>query len=128
SSFVVRSLGRLRTGSWSVVVWVVGLLALIALAAPQLWYPLWFDQGAFAACADVLQQGGAIFSDCWDVRGPAAALDYALPALISPAPLAVHVFDLLCQAATAVLLGRLAFKLFGRRAGIIAGVLYCVLY
>ncbi|MCL5998784.1 MAG: glycosyltransferase family 39 protein [Chloroflexi bacterium] len=107
---------------------LIGTAILFAIAAPQLWYPLWFDQGAFAACAQELQHGGVMYRDCWDVRGPAAALAYLIPLLASPSPVAVHVFDLLCQAGTAILLGLLARDMFGRRAGIVAGVLYWLLY
>ena len=57
------------------------LPALIAL--PLIWTPLWFDQGAFGACADVLRRGGLFFRDCWDVRGPLTPILYAIPTLVS---------------------------------------------
>ncbi|HEY3342453.1 MAG TPA: hypothetical protein VGK81_10560, partial [Anaerolineae bacterium] len=104
------------------------LIALAALAAPQLWYPLWFDQGAFAACADIVRQGGVIFRDCFDVRGPAVVVAYLIPRLFSPSPVAIHVFDLLCQVVTAALLGLLARRMWNRWAGIAAGALYWLLY
>jgi hypothetical protein len=104
------------------------LIALAALAAPQLWYPLWFDQGAFAACADIMRQGGVMFRDCFDVRGPAVVVAYLIPRLLSPSPVVIHVFDLLCQVVTAVLLGQLARRMWNRWAGIAAGVLYWLLY
>jgi hypothetical protein len=98
------------------------------LAAPQLWYPLWFDQGAFAACADILRQGGVMFRDCFDVRGPAVVVAYLIPRLFSSSPVAIHIFDLLSQVITAVLLGLLARRMWNRWAGIAAGVLYWLLY
>jgi hypothetical protein len=107
---------------------VLGGIALAALAAPQLWYPLWFDQGAFAACADILRQGGVMFRDCFDVRGPAVVVAYLIPRLFSSSPVAIHVFDLLCQVITAILLGLLARRMWNRWAGIAAGVLYWLLY
>ena len=107
---------------------VLLVVALGLLAAPQLWYPLWFDQGAFAACADILRQGGVMFRDCFDVRGPAVVIAYLIPRLFSSSPVAIHVFDLLCQVITAVLLGLLARRMWNRWAGIAAGVLYWLLY
>ena len=104
------------------------IIILAALAAPQLWYPLWFDQGAFAACADVLHRSGVMFRDCFDVRGPAAAVAYLIPRLLTSSPVAIHAFDLLCQAVTALLLGALAGRMWNRRAGFAAGVLYWLLY
>ena len=107
---------------------VLLVVALGLLAAPQLWYPLWFDQGAFAACADILRQGGVMFRDCFDVRGPAVVIAYLIPRLFSSSPVAIHVFDLLCQVVTAVVLGLLARRMWNRWAGIAAGVLYWLLY
>jgi hypothetical protein len=107
---------------------VLLVVALGLLAAPQLWYPLWFDQGAFAACADILRQGGVMFRDCFDVRGPAVVVAYLIPRLFSSSPVAIHVFDLLCQVVTAVVLGLLAHRMWNRWAGIAAGVLYWLLY
>ncbi|MCL4506649.1 MAG: glycosyltransferase family 39 protein [Chloroflexi bacterium] len=107
---------------------VIAGVALLAVALPQLWYPLWFDQGALAACADALRRGGALFRDCWEVRGPAAVLAYAIPMLASPSPVAIHAFDLLWQALTAFMLALLARRLFGTRAAIVAAVLYWLMY
>lgn len=106
----------------------IAVVACLALAAPQLWYPLWFDQGAFAACADALRRGGVMYRDCWEVRGPLAVVAYLIPMLVSPAPLAIHAFDLAWQALTAVMIAIFGRKLFGTRAGIAAGVLYWLLY
>ncbi|HEY3290383.1 MAG TPA: glycosyltransferase family 39 protein [Anaerolineae bacterium] len=107
---------------------IIVVAACLTLALPQLWYPLWFDQGAFAACADALRQGGVMYRDCWEVRGPLAVVAYLIPMLISPSPLAIHVFDLAWQALTAVMIVIFGRKLFGSRAGIVAGVLYWLLY
>jgi hypothetical protein len=107
---------------------VLLVVALGLLAAPQLWYPLWFDQGAFAACADILRQGGVMFRDCFDVRGPAVVVAYLIPRLFSSSPVAIHVFDLLCQVITAIVLGLLARRMWNRWAGIAAGALYWLLY
>jgi hypothetical protein len=92
---------------------VLFIVALAVLALPQLWYPLWFDQGAFAACADVIRRGGVMYRDCWEVRGPLAAFAYVIPKVLSISPVFVHGFDLLCAAGTSVLIGLLVRELFG---------------
>ncbi len=91
---------------------VLLLLALVAL--PLVWTPLWFDQSAFAACADVLRRGGLFFRDCWDSRGPLTPILYALPTLVSPTPMAVQAFNLMWSLATSILAGMLAWRLFGK--------------
>ena len=94
---------------------IIGMaLLMLATAFQQIWYPLWFDQSAFASCADVLRRGGAFFGDCWDSRGPLTPMLYALPALISPTPAAIQVFNLLWVAATCVGVALLAWRMFGR--------------
>ena len=90
---------------------LVAGLALLVLGLPQLLYPLWFDQGAFAACAQTLLRGGALYRDCWEVRGPLVPLLYALPMGLAPQAgwtLAIHVFDLASAAVTAILIGLIA--------------------
>jgi len=104
--------------------WVVMALA----ALPQLMYPLWFDQGAFAACGAALHAGGIFLRDCWEARGPLTPLLYAIPMTFSAAPIAVRLFDVLWQMATAVLLGMVTRDLFGRTAGNIAALVYFLMY
>ena len=67
----------------------VGILTVVAclsLAAPQLWYPLWFDQGAFAACADALRRGVWVAGRCvasagdWEGLPTRAGLSHMRPA------------------------------------------------
>lgn len=99
-------------------------LALLAVAMPQAWYPMWFDQGAFAACGDALRRGGVFLRDCWDVRGPLTPMLYALATTLGQAQMAVFVFNLAWQAAASVLLGMLAGRMFGRMAGLAAATLY----
>lgn len=104
--------------SWSaLILTVVAGVLLLALGLPQLFYPWWFDQGAFAACAQVLLRGGAMYRDCFEVRGPLMAFWYALPMALSPQsmwPLATHAFDLLSAALTAILIGLIAREWFER--------------
>ena len=101
----------------------LGALALLSVGLPQVWYPMWFDQGAFAACGDVLRRGGVFLRDCWDVRGPLTPALYALATVFSQTQAAVFAFNLAWQAASAVLLGVLARRMFGSAsAGVVAGV------
>jgi hypothetical protein len=102
----------------------LAILGLLGVGLPQVWYPLWFDQGAFAACGDVLRRGGVFLHDCWDVRGPLTPALYALAMAISPTPVAIFAFNLAWQAASAALLGALAWRMFGSAlAGWVAGAL-----
>ena len=100
-----------RTGWLERLFLIFAGVALLILGLPQLLYPLWFDQGAFAACAQVVLHGGALFRDCWEVRGPLTPLLYALPMAVAPQaiwPIAIHAFDLACAALAAVWVGLLA--------------------
>ena len=99
-------------------------LGLLSVGLPQIWYPLWFDQGAFAACGDVLRSGGIFLRDCWDVRGPLTPALYALALALGGTPVAIFAFNLAWQAASAGLLGLLAWRTFGSAlAGWVAGAL-----
>jgi hypothetical protein len=104
------------------------IAGLVILAVPQLLYPLWFDQGAFTACADVLLLGGNMYRDCWEVRGPITPMLYTIPRSISNSPMAVHVFDLLWQALTAYVIFRLTQQFFGAKSANIAAMLYWLMY
>ncbi len=106
------------------IAWMVMALA----ALPQLMYPLWFDQGAFAACGAALRGGGVFLRDCWEARGPLTPLLYTVPMLVSVAPVALRVFDIVWQAGTALALGGLARDMFGKTAGNVAALLYFLMY
>lgn len=112
----------------SLIAIVIAALLLALAALPQLVYPLWFDQGAFAACGASLRAGGVFLRDCWEARGPLTPLLYAIPMAISAAPVAIRVFDIAWQTATAFALGGLARDLFGRTAGSVAALLYGLMY
>lgn len=108
----------------------VGLILLLVLVGlPQLLYPLWFDQGVFATCADVLRGGGMMYRDCWDVRGAATPVVYALARVVSSQPIAIHILDLFWQGLTALVLGDLARRLFrSQLSAVFASGLYLLLY
>ena len=101
---------------------------LIGVALPQLLYPLWFDQGAFAACADIIRRGGVMYRDCWEVRGPLLPLLLTLPRSLSSSAATIHAFELMWQALTALTLGLLARRMFGRLAAFIAPTLYWLMF
>ena len=113
-------------------------LILLVLAAPQLWYPLGFDQAVYAACGDVIRRGGVPIRDCFETKQMGVMVMYAIPMALSAALqgapsaafMAIHGFTLLWTAATAVVIARLGWALFGRntRAGVFAGVAYWLIY
>lgn len=113
-------LPSLRGKALPMIFWI--LMAIAAL--PQLVYPLWFDQGAFAACGASIRDGGIFLRDCWEERGPLTPMLYALPMALSAAPVAIRVFDIAWQAGTALILHGLARDLFGKTAGNVAALLY----
>jgi hypothetical protein len=110
--------------------WLKALLvvALGLLAAPQLWYPFGFDQGVYAACGDVIRRGGIPIQDCFETKQPGVMVMYAIPMLISLAPMAIHAFTLLWTALTAIVIGVTASRLFHPSAAWPAAVLYWLAY
>ena len=107
-----------------IVLMALAALGLLSVGLPQVWYPMWFDQGAFAACGDALRRGGGFLRACWDVRGPLTPALYALATAFSQTQAAVFAFNLAWQAASAALLGILARRMFGGAlAGVVAGAL-----
>ncbi|MCW1966674.1 MAG: glycosyltransferase family 39 protein [Anaerolineae bacterium] len=107
---------------------IAAALLLIGVGLPHLLYPLWFDQGAFAACADVIRRGGVMYRDCWEVRGPLMPLLLALPRSLSTAPAALHAFELLWQVLTTLALAALARRMFGNLAALLAAALYWLMF
>ena len=110
--------------------WPKTLLVIILalLAAPQLWYPMGFDQGVYAACGDVIRRGGIPIQDCFETKQPGVMVMYAIPMLVSLAPMAIHAFTLLWTALTAVVIGQTARRLFHPGAAWPAAVLYWLAY
>jgi hypothetical protein len=107
---------------------VLGGLGLAVLAAPQLWYPLGFDQAVYAACGYAIKNGGVPILDCFETKQMGIMVMYALPMLFTLSPIAIHAFTLLWTAVTAIVIGRVGANLFGARAGVLAGVLYWLVY
>jgi hypothetical protein len=129
-----KSLGSNRQSPISILrspaFWLKALLviALGLLAAPQLWYPLGFDQAVYAACGDVIRRGGIPIQDCFETKQPGVMVMYAIPMLVSLAPMAIHAFTLLWTALTAVVIGLTARRLFQLAAAWPAALLYWLAY
>ncbi len=113
-------------------VWVLGTLALLVLAVPQLWYPLGFDQAVYAACGDVIKHGGVAVRDCFETKQMGVMVMYAIPMSLTHTPatnaMAIHGFTLAWTAVTALVMGHIGSQLFGRTSGVVAGVLYWLIY
>lgn len=86
--------------------WIT-LIALFALwAVSTLSWPLARDQGDFAWIGSVLRNGGVLYRDAWDVKGPFATIPFALTQIVFGHNMwGIRVFDLLV---TLVNLGALA--------------------
>ncbi|MFN3704597.1 MAG: hypothetical protein ACK4WM_01195 [Thermoflexales bacterium] len=104
-------------------------VALATAGLPQLVYPPWFDQGAFAACGQILNRGGVFLRDCWDVRGPLTPMLYAFALRFSESSHVVFMLNLVWQAASAGLLGVLSWRITHSRAATLTGpVLYWLMH
>ncbi|MCS7087074.1 MAG: hypothetical protein NZL91_00005, partial [Thermoflexales bacterium] len=101
---------------------IVLSLGLVLAALPQIGYPLWFDQGAFAACGDVLNHGGVFLRDCWDVRGPITPLLYGGALRLLREPVSIFALNLAWQALTAAAIAWLAWRWWGHRLSALLAV------
>ena len=100
------------------------------LLLPTLIYPYGRDQGIFGYAGHAVLGGGVPFRDFWDPKPPALYYVYALAELLFGYSMAsIRILDLLWQAATAVLLYRIAGRTCGG-AGVpsAAGLLYVLAY
>ena len=118
--------------SLRILIRVLGILALLVLAVPQLWYPLGFDQAVYAACGDVIKHGGVAVRDCFETKQMGVMLMYAIPMSLTASPaanaMAIHGFTLIWTAVTAVTIGLIGKRLFGKPSGVLTGVLYWLIY
>ncbi|MDW8054904.1 MAG: hypothetical protein RMJ86_10235 [Anaerolineae bacterium] len=104
---------------------IVLSLGLVLAALPQIGYPLWFDQGALAACGDVLNHGGVFLRDCWDVRGPITPLLYAGALRLLREPVSIFALNLAWQALTAAAIAWQAWRWWGHRlSALLAATIY----
>jgi len=102
---------------------------VLLLGLPTLIVPLYTDQTVFALGARTILSGGFPYRDLWDVKSPGIYLVYAFAFI----PLGQHMVSvrILDLANTALAMGAiylLGRRLFGERAGLLAGCLYGVTY
>ena len=129
--FIVNQSFAQRTPAQRVLIALlslIGLLILAMLAVPQLGYPLGFDQAVYAACGYAIKNGGVPIRDCFETKQMGIMLMYALPMLFTLSPIAIHALTLVWTAVTAIVIGHIGTQLLGLRAGIVAGVLYWLVY
>jgi hypothetical protein len=103
----------------------------LLLGITMLGYPRTaLDTPAQAYAGQVILDGGVLYRDVWDVRGPALFLSSALNiALLGKSVLAQRVYDGLWQLATALVLAAVARRIYRRElAALLAGLSYLVLY
>jgi hypothetical protein len=106
-----------RTGAFLADVqwpYALGVVVIILAAAAPFWnVPLSRDQGVYATCADTLLRGGAPFRDCWDTKGPALHVTYAVARVVfGQWTGGAYVLNALFIAATALVLASLARRWF----------------
>ncbi len=107
---------------------ILAVIALICVALPQLWYPYGFDQMVYAACGDVIRRGGVPIRDCFETKQMGVMLMYALPALLTRSPVAIHALTLAWQLMTSGVLAFIAARLFGKTAAWVAAIVYWLMY
>jgi len=104
------------------------LLVVLLIGAPSLIYPFGRDQGEYATIAELAMGGRVIYRDVFNVKPPATHLLHALAlTLFSRSMQAIRWLDLLWQAATALVLLRIAARIgLNRRAALLAPVVYAI--
>lgn len=106
------------------------LLVVLVIGAPSLVYPFGRDQGEHAIIAELTLMGRLSYRDVFNPKPPATHLVHVLALTVFGHSMqAIRWLDLLWQAATAlVLLGIADRLLLGRRAALLAPVLYSLAY
>ncbi|MBM4429245.1 MAG: glycosyltransferase family 39 protein, partial [Chloroflexi bacterium] len=125
-----RQTGR-GMSPWATAVLCVAALAALALAAlPTLLYPLTRDQGAYAYQAEIMRQGGALFRDVWESKGPGVQMAYWLAfVLFGRSESAVRLFDVLYALLSAACVYLVAQETFqDRRVAACSAWLYAFCY
>lgn len=104
------------------------VIVCAVLALPHLIYPWGHDQGIYSACANVVLRGGVFPRDCFEPKQIGVILAYAVPLAFTQATWGLHLFTLLWQAMTAVVIGWVARRMFHPAAGWFAGLFYFLIY
>ncbi len=101
----------------------------LLLALPVLTYPLGRDQGEFAVIARGLLEGKTLYVDLWNPKPPAIFGVYALAlAAFGQTTAALRVIDLIAMPMTAAALYWIGVRLFDRRIGLWAALLFPAFY
>ncbi|MDB5035277.1 MAG: hypothetical protein JWQ98_2518 [Chlorobi bacterium] len=119
--------GRRRLAPWG---WLVASLLLLIALAPPLFLPLGPDEAMFFESGRKILQGSIHYRDIVDVKPPLIYYTYALAiAIFGPSDLGVHLFDLILQSLTCMMIIALVrHALRSDLLAIAAALCYAVLY
>ena len=107
--------------------WVIVVCA--AVLAPTLTYRMGVDQGVFAYMGAALLEGRWPYLQTWESDFPGLVFLQAGEILtLGRSGAAFRAFDLLFQLGNAYLVFRIAARTTGRAAGLLAAVLFCLIY
>ncbi len=118
------SSGRVSRSLWLV-------LAALLLGGASLAYPrTLLDSPTSTYIGSIILEGGAPYRDAWEPRAPGIYFAYALQIFtLGKSTVALRLFDLLWQLATAFALASIGTRLYGQAAiGLTAGISYLVAY
>lgn len=106
---------------------MAGLAAFTAIISiPELTLPPGFRQSELLYEGWALTQGLVPYRDFWDNGSPGVIFLYAIAVRIYHSYVSVNVLDILWRCVTTIAVYLLAKRLYGRREGILAGVLYAI--
>ena len=105
------------------------LVACACVLAPTLAYRVGVDQGVFASMGGALLQGAWPYLHTWESDFPGLMFLQAIEILVFGKSIAAfRLFDLLFQLGNAFLIYRIATRIHSGAAGLVAAVLFCLIY
>ena len=129
TSALTEARARARISLRTAALVVAGGAWVLLWGLPTIIIPLATDQMLFMLGARTVLDGGQLYADFWEIKGPLIFLIYAIPgALVGDHMEAIRVLDLVntgLATAGAFLVTR---RFFGERAGVIAGAAYAFAY
>ncbi len=110
--------------------WLLGLLIILVLGLPNLFYPFGKDQGEYAYIATAFLRGEVIYRDVFNVKPPLThVLHAAALMLFGHDMMAIRWWDWVWQGATALILAGIARQLYREKGvGLLAAALYAIFY
>lgn len=104
-------------------------LLMVVLRYPSLYEPRWYgDEGIFAAIAENIRSGRALYADAWDNKPPLIFLTYAgIQSLFGTSVFALHLVSLVVVMSTQAVVMTIAGLLGGARRIAVAGVIFAFL-